>query len=513
METEGWLSDPERIPVVVGIGEIADRPDTPGRGPIGAEPAALMAEALRRAEADAGGGLLGRLDSLDIVNAVSWPYADLPGRVAQMIGHRPKHLVHGPVGGETPVRFLHEAAQRIARGEADVAALCSAEAEHSAATARRAGLALERDAVPPWTAPDPSWTNPRARDYLHPQALRHGLSQPIFVYPVYENACQAAWGETPRQARAASADLWSAMSQVAAQNPSAWLRQPFTPEQIAEPSSGNRPIAWPYSKLMVANPVVNQGAAVIVTSLARARAAGLPEHRLVHVGPGAAAVEPRDWLARDAFDHSPAQDAVLAGALGRAGLSPSDLAAVELYSCFPCVPKMARRSLGLAPEVVPTLAGGLTFFGAPLNGYMAHAACAMVRFLRKTPGEAGLLYGQGEFVTKHHALVLASRPVRPCVEPASVQAEADRRRGPVPPVSDSRAGRAVIETHTVLFGRDGQPEKGVVVLRQEGARLLARVPVTDAATLSALLALDRTPVGLAGTLRSAPDGLVEWAAE
>ena len=56
--------------------------------------------------------------------------------------------------------------------------------------------------------------------------------------------------------------------------------------------------------------------------------------------------------------------------------------AIELYSCFPCVPKMARRTLGLGPDVKPTVTGGLTFFGAPLNTYMTHAAVAMVRKLR-----------------------------------------------------------------------------------------------------------------------------------
>ena len=80
--------------------------------------------------------------------------------------------------------------------------------------------------------------------------------------------------------------------------------------------------------------------------------------------------------------------------------------AIELYSCFPCVPKMARRTLGLGDDVQPTVTGGLTFFGAPLNTYMTHAACAMVRKLRNG-ARLGLLYGQGGFVTKHHALVLS----------------------------------------------------------------------------------------------------------
>src|SRR3569833_2329267 len=72
---------------------------------------------------------------------------------------------------------------------------------------------------------------------------------------------------------------------------------------------------------------------------------------------------------------------------------------------------MARRTLGLGPDVEPTVTGGLTFFGAPLNTYMTHAACAMVRRLRGG-ARLGLLYGQGGFVTKHHALVV-SRDRRP----------------------------------------------------------------------------------------------------
>ncbi|UHC15300.1 acetyl-CoA acetyltransferase [Methylobacterium currus] len=506
------MTDPARIPVIIGIGEVADRPDSPGRLPIGPEPAALMAEALRLADADAGGGWLRRVASLDIVNAVSWPYADLPARVADLTGHRPARLAYGPVGGETPVRFLHEAARRIARGEVEVAALCSGEAEHSASAARRAGLKPGQDAVPPWTAPDPAWTSPRVRDYLHPQALRHGLSQPVVVYPLYETALQAAWGQTPRQGRDESAALWAAFSRVAAENPYGWLRRPFTPDEIATPSAANRPIAWPYPKLMVANPVVNQAAALIVTSLRLARTAGLPEHHLVPIGPGAAANEPRDWLSRDRFDHAPAQDAVLSATLRRAGLTPADLAAIELYSCFPCVPKLARRSLGLSDDAVPTVAGGLTFFGAPLNGYMAHAACATVRRLRDAPGAAGLLYGQGEFVTKHHALVLGGEPGAPSAAPVSVQDEADSRRGPVPPVVEEASGRATLETHTVLFDREGAPEKGVVVLRQGGSRLLARVPAADRATLGLLTDLDRPALGRDGILRPAPDGLLEWEA-
>jgi hypothetical protein len=56
--------EPERIPVLVGAGEIADRVTDPRDA---REPIALMAEALRRAAEDAGApGLLARLDSLEV---------------------------------------------------------------------------------------------------------------------------------------------------------------------------------------------------------------------------------------------------------------------------------------------------------------------------------------------------------------------------------------------------------------------------------------------------------------
>ena len=139
--------------------------------------------------------------------------------------------------------------------------------------------------------------------------------------------------------------------------------------------------------------------------------------------------------------------------------------AIELYSCFPCVPKMARRTLGLGPDVQPTVTGGLTFFGAPLNTYMTHAACAMVRKLRGG-AKLGLLYGQGGFVTKHHALVLSRQaPHEALAQDTSVQAEADRNRGAVPEFVTEASGKGTVESFTVIYGRNGEVEHGVVMLR------------------------------------------------
>src|SRR5262249_52871224 len=147
----------------------------------------------------------------------------------------------------------------------------------------------------------------------------------------------------------------------------------------------------------------------------------------------------------------------------------------ELYSCFPCIPKLARRLLCLGPGTPLTVTGGLTFFGAPLNNYMTHAAAAMVEGLRADPGHTGLLYGQGGYATKHHALVLASgeAPRRPLAAGYNVQPQAEALRLPIPHFVPDFSGPAELETFTVLFGRNGEPRHGVAIARPDpGTRLI-----------------------------------------
>src|SRR5438067_12140316 len=265
----------DRIPVIVGVGEITDRPADLKSG---LEPLALLEQALKRAEQDSGGKLLGDIESLDVVNFLSWRYRDPEIRLSEKLGIKPKHAYYGPVGGESPIRYLHEAAQRIARGECSVAAVCGAEAQSTATKAQRAGVEL------PWTpfahdVPEPK----RGAAFQKPMAVKLGVFRPVTGYPSYESATSAHWGQTPREALAESGDLWSTYASVASQNPNSWRKQRFTSDDITTPTPDNRLIAWPYTKLQVANPTVNMGAALLMTSLAKAKAAGIAENRLVHV--------------------------------------------------------------------------------------------------------------------------------------------------------------------------------------------------------------------------------------
>jgi acetyl-CoA C-acetyltransferase len=217
---------------------------------------------------------------------------------------------------------------------------------------------------------------------------------------------------------------------------------------------------------------------------------------------GAGCADSTDLLARVDYGRSPAMEATLTTTLDRAGLTGADLDVVDLYSCYPVVPKLATEILGLRDGTPRTATGGLNAFGAPANNYSTHAIVSVVEAIR-AGRHTGLVYGNGEVVTKHHAVVLADRPHadgytggRLVTTPAS----------DVPPVVDEAEGPAVVETYTVEHAREGSPSLGYVIGRTAaGARFAAHVH--DGASLARLTDVHEEPVGCKGAVAPTGDGL------
>lgn len=498
----------EHVPVIVGIGEFTQKGNAPAEG---LEPLALAERSVRLALQDAGTDLLPLVDSLRVVSQVTWAYEDLAGLLAERLGLHGVRAMNGPVGGESPVRLLVDAAAEIASGRARATLLCGAEA------LRTLGQSMADGAAPAhWTPPHAGTSTPQAEDFVTEQAAHYGLLLPLDVYPLYENALRAAWGQSFEEAQAESGLIWSNMALVAKNNPHAWSGRAMAPLEVVTPGPDNRPVSFPYQKFMVANLSVNQASAVLLTSLAAARAAGIPEERLVYVWGGAGANEPKDVLARDRFDHAPAMAAVLRGTLARHGLSAAEVELHEIYSCFPCVPKMARRTLGLPADAPMTVAGGLTFFGGPGNNYMTHAATAMVRALRAGQGRHGLLYGNGEFVTKHHAAIVSRLPPPQGVSIANddLQAQVQAAYGAVPVVDEDYEGPCIVESFLLRHDATGRPDRGTVVGRTpDGRRVLARVTEDETQVLAWLATGDADPVGKPGQVFRRGDGWTHFAFE
>jgi len=489
-------NSPERIPVIVGVGEVNDRPDDSEDG---LDSAGLMAAALARADKDAGGGWIADCDVLHVIPQISWDM-DVPVALAGLTGIDLAKIAEAPIAsGDSPVRLLNDAANAIGEGRAKVVAITGGEALRTAAR-RKAGKG--------------GTIFTKSLELATDLRRKYGLINPGEIYPLYENALRPALGQSLAEGQAESALIWSKMSEVAESAEGAWLKMPLNPGEIAEVSASNRPIAFPYSKLMVANSSVNQGAAVIVTSLAEALARGIPEERLVYIGAGAAAHESDEPLERAEWTSTPSMPVSIGKALELNDLSGDDFDHVELYSCFPCVPKLARRILGWPADRPVTVHGGLTFGGGPIGNYMTHAIAAMVRLLRKQ-GRYGFLFANGGHCSHNHSIVLMREPPQenPFPQDYHYQEEADAARRSIPPLTDQYEGKAKLETYTLVYGRNGEPEYGVVLSRNAlGERVIARVSPDDARSIAFLTDGRAEPVGHQGTHRRDGDLLV-WSVD
>jgi acetyl-CoA C-acetyltransferase len=163
---------------------------------------------------------------------------------------------------------------------------------------------------------------------------------------------------------------------------------------------------------------------------------------------------------------------------------------------------MACEMLGL-DENDPrglTVTGGLPYAGGPGSNYTLHALSAMAERLRARPGAKGLVTGNGWYLTRHAASVWSTQPRgKSGSPPAEPTAEERARRRPLSPVAEAR-GAGTVEAYTVLFNREGEPARGIVLGRtQTGDRFLANTP-DDRAALEAFLASH--DVGSVGKLSS-----------
>ena len=500
------LGDPKLIPVIIGCGQINDRAAT---GAEGMDSLELMVAASRAAGADASEGILDKTDWLGIVSQLSFPKltGQLVDGVSTALGISPKTARETPSPtGDSPILFINEAANAIGNGEASVALIVGAEALRTAGK-RKIEAAAANSGEQKKKGPYPK------RTPITPEPRHHyGLITPTDVYPLFENAARTKYGQSLAAAQAESGTIWAGMSDVAANNDHAWISQSRTASEVIEVTADNRPIAFPYTKFQVANAAVNQGAALIVTSLAVARSAGVSEDQIIYVGKGAAAHEAEDPLNRPDYASSASMTVSLTKTLETNAMTVDEFDHLEIYSCFPIVPKMARRVLDIPADRTMTMFGGLTFGGGPIGNYMTHAAACMVQTLRKN-GTNGLLFANGGYATHNHTIVVTKTPQPAGTFPQNFdfQADADALRGDVPKMVDEHAGSATLETYTVLFDRKGQPKHGVIIARIDaGTRTIAMVPSGDTTAIERLIEAGEQLSGSVGTLTTS-DGRNVWS--
>lgn len=473
------MSAGPRTPVLVGVAQYVGREDDPSKG---LSPADMLAEAARGAIADSGADAAAAIDTLvairlfaDSGGAFPSPfgkYRNLPHAVARRIGADPRHLIYGPVGGNTPQMFVNVIAERIATGESDVALIVGGEALRTQARAEKAGLKCDWSEDAP---SDPSSYGEETR-YASAHEIRHGIALPTNVYPLFENAFGAAMGWSPLQHRAEIGHLMAPLSAVAADNPFAQIRSAYDAEALVQPTGENRIIAYPYTKHLVANMFVDQAAAVLMMSTEAADRLDVPADRRVYLHGSADTHEKILVSERVDYATSPAIHIGAAHALAEADVTPDELSYIDLYSCFPVAVEISAAMIGLPTEDPAhlTLTGGLPYFGGPGNAYSMHAIAEVVQHCRDDPGAWGFVFANGGYLTKHSFGVYANRPGYTArTDPASYQAAIDAI--PSPPFTEAPEGEGRLETFTVVHDK-GEPKFAIIIGRLDsGERFLAQM--------------------------------------
>lgn len=421
-----------------------------------------MVEALERAAGDSGAAaMLANIDEIVAVSSFTWHTNDPALLVAERLGLDVTTRLLG-VGGNTPQKFVHDAARRILSGELRSVAVVGAEAMYARLLARREGRALDwvtqSDEVP---SPVIATNDPAP---LTAAEYAQGLNLPTNVYPLFENARRARLGWTMQEQRERLGRLWANFASVAATNTYAWIRDAPSPETIATPSARNRMVAFPYTKLLMANMPVDMAACYIMTSFEHATSLGVARDRMVFPHCGADAND--HWLISDRprLDDSPAMGAIW-DALSGFGVSLDDVAHLDLYSCFPTVVQSACDVLGVDAfdtNRIPTITGGLTFGGGPGNNYVTHSIASMVDALRADPTSQGLVTALGWFCTKHSWGVYSATPPANGFRWASPQDAVDRQPHCA---CEQREGVATVESYTVTHTSKGDPERLIIAAR------------------------------------------------
>ncbi len=465
-----------RAPVIVGVGQTSQRVPPEAAKP----PIELLADAARAADANTGAAvsLLARADVVAVVAIGSWRYPDPGALLARKLAIAPRVTAVSTVGGNSPQVLIDEFAAQIQSGDCDVVLVGGAESMHTRWRARRPPR-VELD----WETGDDQPcklvigdATPGSSEY----EMAHLAVAPTMVYPLFETALRAELGHEIEEHQRYVGELWSGFAAVAADNPHAWSRTPYSPDEIRTISPDNRAVCFPYPKRMCANIDVDQGAAVLLCSYSAARAAGVPDDRLVFLHAAAEAHDQWFVTERSSLTESPAIAAIGAAVLEAGGTTIDEIAHFDLYSCFPSAVQIGRNALGIgARDRRPlTVTGGLGFAGGPVNNYPTHGIAAMVDVLRARPGDVGLTTALGWYVTKHAAAVWSARPPTRPFRRIDVQSAVDARPG------RTTAGlvdmEATVEATAVAFERDGTPSVGIITaLADDGRRVIANARDVD----------------------------------
>ncbi len=459
----------KHTPVIIAASQYTQPEDT--REPL--DPLSLMIKTGQSALEEAGTDDLRELiDMVYVINIFSWLYKDAPGELSKALGLNPDKKAYSNIGGNMPQTIVNKVANLIAHGDCKAVLITGGEAEYSIRKARRNGINLN------WPErQNPEYMDP-GNDFFADEIEQHyGLLTPIALYSLLETARRAASGRNHKEHLTYAGNKLEKFSRIASENPYAWVKYPYSAEEISAVTPKNRYITYPFVKRTVANIGVDQSSALIMTTEEVADSLGInPEHRVYPMG-GADFENPYFLKIRPKLYDSPALRKASRLALEQADITLSDIDMFDIYSCFPCIIEIAQKEIGI-PEDDPrdlTVIGGLPFFGGPFNSYSLHAIVSSVERIRKNPSLKIMVHANGGVNTKQSIGIYGSKPSpNPWGERDDSAVQKAILKNSLPELVIRATGKLTVEAYSIDFDRQGKPEKGLVMGKLDnGGRAIA----------------------------------------
>ncbi len=135
-------------------------------------------------------------------------------------------------------------------------------------------------------------------------------------------------------------------------------------------------VGVPYTKLHCTSWSVDQAAALLFCSAAKAEALGILRSHWIHPLASTESNHRVPVSGRDDLSRCPGASMAGRAALDAGGVRASDLNLVELYSCFPVAVELVANELGIDLSRDLTVTGGMPFAGGEGPGILSAATKA-----------------------------------------------------------------------------------------------------------------------------------------
>lgn len=471
----------KNCPIIIGVAQFTQPKVT--ENPL--DPLKLIAKVCRLAITDTGiKNINENIDTVYVVYIRTWSYEDAPGELSEILGIKPSIKLYSSAGGNTSQKLINQAAINITEGKSKMVLITGGEAWYSTSRARKSEVIL-------------NWPRRKESKYVE-GGLWKDLSEfennyrlfiPSVSYALFETALRAASGRSLEEHQQHIGRLFEHFSKIASKNPYAWLKEPYSAQEIITPTTENRNVNHPYTKYMCSNPFTDQAGAILLTTQEFAKELNINPHKWVFPMGGADLQNIFNVTQRPNLINSPAVKHASRLSLTQAGLKIADINLFDLYSCFPSMVQIILNELEIKEQDPRplTVTGGLPFFGGPWNNYSLHPVITAVDLIRKNRSLKIMIIANGGYNTKQSVGIYGKEPpikswsISEISEP---QKEILKEKLPKP-VKEAN-GILTIEAYTIIYKRDGTPDLGIVIgFLENGSRTLA-VLKEDSKTLENL---------------------------